>query len=122
MAEQTASRPKWIPAYDQRATASDVHHSKWSSSLFGEADVLSKEAFVESITALEYAPPLGGPYVGASAATFENTNAMEHFYDILTDGNTKPLSISSMTKRLKTLANGEEGITWAAFERILTAV
>lgn len=120
MAEQTAARPKWIPVYDQRATASAVHHSKWSTSLFSEVEILSKEEFVESITSLEYSPPLGGPYVGASAATFETTAVVERFYNILTEPESKPLSLAFMTKRLKALANGEEGITWAAFEQILT--
>jgi hypothetical protein len=38
MAEQTAARPKWIPTYDQRATADTVHCTKWSTGLFFNAD------------------------------------------------------------------------------------
>jgi hypothetical protein len=81
MAEQTAARVKWIPTYDARVTAINVHRTKWSTTLFrleiGSADVtnqensgqkkeessddaaaiLSKEQFLERVQALDYAPP-----------------------------------------------------------------
>jgi hypothetical protein len=136
MAEQTAARVKWIPTYDARATAVTVHRTKWSTSLFlrtadtnqdkpeeessDEAAVsLSKEQFLERVQALDYAPPLGGPYVGASAATFESSVALERFYQILTKNESRPLTIQSMKRQLQKMARGEEGITWAVFERVL---
>jgi hypothetical protein len=142
MAEQTAARVKWIPTYDARATAVTVHRTKWSTSLFlpgiGTADtnqeqnkqkkensndetaaVLSKEQFLDRVQALDYAPPLGGPYVGASAATFESIAALERFYQILTKNESRPLTIQSMKRQLQKMAGGEEGITWAVFERVL---
>jgi hypothetical protein len=166
MAEQTAARPKWIPTYDTRATADTIHNTKWSTGLFfvaeGDADeerketmatanatnegdsaaatarkvVLSKEQFLERLAALDYTPPLGGPYVGAgAAAAFESTAVLERFYHILTtprrqhnnnndDNETtrdhRPLTRSTMKRQLQLMAAGEEGITWAVFERALS--
>jgi hypothetical protein len=59
--------------------------------------------------------PLGGPYVGASAATFESIAALERFYQILTKNESRPLTIQSMKRQLQKMAGGEEGITWAVF-------
>mmetsp|Transcript_54511 Transcript_54511/g.80916 ORF Transcript_54511/g.80916 Transcript_54511/m.80916 type:complete len:177 (+) Transcript_54511:116-646(+) len=63
MADQSASRPKWIPTYEHRLFESSgkEHSSKWSNELFGKSVVLTKEEFVASIqNDLSYAPCLGG--------------------------------------------------------------
>jgi hypothetical protein len=96
--------------------------------------VLSKEQFMERLAALDYTPPLGGPYVGAGAAAFESTAVLERFYQILTtprrqhnnndDNETtrdhRTLTRSTMKRQLQLMAAGEEGITWAVFERALS--
>ena len=116
MADQSAARPKWIPAYETRQANGKEHSTKWSTEVFTDGPAVSMEDFVEKVTQLEYAPPLGGPYVGASSAEFESTQALQSFFEILSSGKEK-LTRHRMGQRLKELADGEEGLTWAAFSK-----
>jgi len=118
MADQSAARPKWIPSYEARNSNNRDHVTKWSSELFVDGPAVTKEEFVERLMALEYAPPLGGPYVGASASTSEDTTVAEHLFDVIAAGKTK-LTKHKMSVRLKQLADGEEGMTWPAFQRAM---
>lgn len=119
MAEQRSARPKWIPNYTSRQTTDTNHVSKWSSQLFTEeSPSISKADFVAKVMGLDYNPPLGGPYVGASAAEITDTSAVEAFFDSLVDGSST-LSKAKMSRRLKQLADGEEGLTWGAFQSSL---
>ena len=113
MADQTAARPKWIPSYIRR-TVPNEHSTKWSSELFGDDSTISKECFVQRLLELDYLPPLGGPYVGASAAEPSTSDAAEKLFDVLSQGKNK-LEKLDMSTRLKDLAGGEEGLTWAMF-------
>lgn len=116
MTDQSASRPKWIPAYDDRnfEASGKQHTSKWSTDIFKNGPAVTKEEFVEAITEMAYAPPLGGPYVGASSADFEDTTAAEYLFDLLA-GEKEKLTKHRMQTRIKELAGGEEGLTWAGF-------
>jgi hypothetical protein len=78
---------------------------------------VTKDEFVAIMTGLKYVPPLGGPYVGASAATVEDMTATEHLFEVLADGK-KKLTRHRMSMRLKQLANGEEGLMWDGFQSL----
>ncbi|GAX21435.1 hypothetical protein FisN_10Hh013 [Fistulifera solaris] len=116
MADQSAARPKWIPSYETRQANGKEHSTKWSTKIFTEGPAVSMEEFVEKIQQIEYVPPLGGPYVGASSAAFDNDQALQSFFEILSNGKEK-LTRHRMSQRLKELADGEEGLTWAAFSK-----
>lgn len=118
MADQSAARPKWIPNYESRNSNSREHITKWSSEIFAQASAVTKEEFVERVRALDYTPPLGGPYVGASAAKIDDIFAIQHLFDVIADGKIK-LTKYKMSVRLRQLADGEEGMTWQAFERVM---
>lgn len=117
MADQSAARPKWIPSYASRTINGKEHATKWSTELFGEGETaLDQATFCERVAALDYAPPLGGPYVAASgAAVQEDSVAAKAFFAALADGKEK-LTKSKMSMRLKQLADGEEGMIWAKFQ------
>mmetsp|Transcript_16498 Transcript_16498/g.40205 ORF Transcript_16498/g.40205 Transcript_16498/m.40205 type:complete len:258 (-) Transcript_16498:182-955(-) len=132
MADQSASRPKWIPVYEDRvfANVNKEHVAKWKIGLFGtDADdgsdgesnfvpSLSKEEFVAGLVDLEFAPPLGGPFVSKTAATIEDTALAEYLFDVLSNGKEK-LSRFKMSLGLKDLADGEQGLTWATFSEVM---
>ena len=119
MADQSAARPKWIPSYVSRTINGKDHTTKWSSELFAEGETaLDESTFCERLVALAYAPPLGGPYVGASAATIEDITPAKILFEVLADGKEK-LTKARMSTRLKQLADGEEGMTWPKFQQAL---
>lgn len=120
MADQTASRPKWIPVYEERSFKGQnkEHKTKWSTEIFTDGPSVTKEEFVKAVTELEFATPLGGPFVSKSAGTIEDTTAAECLFDILAEGKEK-LSRFKMSLRMKDLAGGEEGLTWAKFSDAL---
>jgi hypothetical protein len=122
MADQSASRPKWIPAYDDRnfEASGKQHTSKWSTDIFKDgALAVTKEVFVQALVNMAYAPPLGGPYVGASAAAVEDTTPAEYLFDLLA-GEKEKLTKHRMQTRIKELASGAEGMTWATFSEHMT--
>jgi hypothetical protein len=135
MADQSAARPKWIPVYEDRvfANVNKEHTAKWKTGLFGtttEAAVasendnddstdsfrpsLTKDEFVSALVNMEFVPPLGGPFVSKTAATIEDTTLAEYVFDVLSGGKEK-LSRYKMSLGLKDMADGEQGLTWAAF-------
>lgn len=117
MTDQSSARPKWIPCYDRREfkVQGKEHTTKWSIEIFLDGNpVVSKEEFVERIVNMKFIPPLGGPFLAASAAAIDDVSAASSFFDVLADGN-KKLTRHRMEKNLKSLANGEEGLTWAMF-------
>lgn len=116
MAEQSAARPKWIPAYETRTFESQdkSHTTKWSTEIFQNGPAITKEEFVAAVVDLQYAPPLGGPYVGASAAKIEDTTAAGALFDVLAGAKEK-LTRHKMSLRLKELSDGEEGLNWNNF-------
>ena len=120
MADQSSSRPKWIPTYEQRNFESmgKEHTTKWSSSIFSEGPAVDKETFVSNVVGMDFAPPLGGPYVSASAGSIEDESLAASLFDILA-GEKEVLTKHRMSTRLKELAEGEEGVTWAMFERAI---
>lgn len=119
MADQTAARPKWIPNYETRNSNNREHVTVWSTGIFANGKpAVTKDEFVDQVVSLAYTPPLGGPYVGASAAKIEDAAAVQYLFDALADGKTK-LTKHKMSVRLKQLADGEEGMTWQSFERVM---
>eukprot|EP00978_Attheya_sp_CCMP212_P032731 scaffold129080_cov44-Attheya_sp.AAC.6 len=120
MADQSASRPKWIPNYDHRSFPSSgkEHTTKWSSELFTEGPAVSKEEFVERLMNLSFAPPLGGPYMSASSAGIEDTTAAVALFDVLAGGKEK-LTKHRFGLEIKALAGGDEGLTWPNFSAAL---
>lgn len=121
MADQSASRPKWICAYDDRKfeASGKEHSSKWSMEIFKDGPAVTKEEFVLALTEMPYNPPLGGPYVGASSAVIEVPTAAEALFDLLA-GEKEKLTKHRMGTRVKELAGGEEGLTWAGFSGAMT--
>ena len=65
-------------------------------------------------TCKHYAPPLGGPYVAASAAAIDDTTAAEALFQRLSDGKDK-LTPIRMSRSLSQLSDGAQGVTWAQF-------
>lgn len=123
MADQSSSRPKWIPVYDERKfeALGKEHTTKWSTEIFTNGPAVSKDEFVEAITEkLEFVPPLGGTYVSKSAATLESAEGASALFDLLA-GDKEELTKHRMSTRLRELSNGEEGITWATFSKIMGA-
>ena len=133
MADQSASRPKWIPVYEDRvfANVNKEHVAKWKIGLFGTGSAdggrdgesnfvpsLSKQEFVAGLVDLEFVPPLGGPFVSKTAATIEDTTLVEYLFDVLSNGKEK-LSRYKMSLGLKDLADGEQGLTWASFSEAM---
>lgn len=122
MADQSAARPKWIPCYESRnfEAMAKEHTTKWSNGIFTEGPAVTKEQFIERVVNLEFQPPLGGPFVAAKKATIEDVSAVAALFDILA-GEKEKLTRNRMGKEMKTLANGEEGLTWTMFSEIMGA-
>lgn len=120
MADQSASRPKWIPSYEHRAFESSgkEHTSKWSSEIFVNGPAVTKEEFVSAVTEMDFATPLGGPFVSKSAGKIEDTTAAGLFFDVLA-GEKEKLTKHRMGITMKELASGEEGLIWPAFSKAL---
>jgi hypothetical protein len=59
MADQSASRPKWIPVYEERSFASQnkEHKAKWSTDIFTDGPAVTKEEFVNAVAEMSYVPP-----------------------------------------------------------------
>ena len=122
MADQTSSRPKWIPVYDERKFESSgkEHTTKWSTTIFGDGPAVTKEEFVRAVVNSPYAPPLGGPYVSASSAQLDDDNTLAAaLFDVLVTEGKEKLTKFRMSKSLQELANGEEGLTWAMFQKAM---
>jgi hypothetical protein len=121
MADQSASRPKWIPVYEERKfeASGKEHTSKWSSEIFANGPAVSKDEFVQVVTNMSFAPPLGGPYVSASTATLDELSAASLFEFLA--GEKEKLTKHRMGKSLRELAKGEEGLTWAMFSENVVA-
>ncbi|KAL3811223.1 hypothetical protein ACHAXA_008982 [Cyclostephanos tholiformis] len=121
MADQSSARPKWIPCYDRRVFASQgkEHTTRWSLEIFSDGKpVVTREQFVERVIGMKFVPPLGGPYLAASSAAIEDDSAASALFDVLAGENEK-LTRHRMEKGMKSLANGEEGLTWPMFSAAL---
>jgi hypothetical protein len=123
MADQSASRPKWIPVYEERVFAgqSKEHTAKWRTAIFDGKLFVTKDEFVESILELDFATPLGGPFVSKSAGTLEDSTGAEYLFDILAEGKEK-LTRHKMHLSLTKLSEGEAGLTWPNFSAALGIV
>lgn len=123
MADQTAARPKWIPSYEERIfeSAGKEHYSAWAKELFTSGPYVIKEEFVERVKEMKFNPPLGGPYMSASAAGIEDDHALEKLFDVLVVGGKERLTKHRMSTRIKEIANGNEGLIWSDFISALTA-
>mmetsp|Transcript_2494 Transcript_2494/g.2991 ORF Transcript_2494/g.2991 Transcript_2494/m.2991 type:complete len:224 (+) Transcript_2494:85-756(+) len=124
MADQSSARPKWIPTYEERIFESQnkEHVSKWSIDLYTTHDtkVVTKDEFVTRLVESKFVPPLGGPFMSASASGIDDTTAAEKLFDMLA-GDKEKLTKHTMSKSLKVMSQGEEGLTWAAFEKAFSA-
>ena len=121
MADQSAARPKWIPSYEHREFESmgKEHSSSWSREIFESRPCVTKEEFVEKVKDMKFTPPLGGPYMSASAAGIEDDYALEKFFDVLA-GEKEKLTKQRMGTRIKEIGNGNEGLVWSDFISALT--
>ena len=119
MADQSASRPKWIPVYEERVFEGQgkEHTAKWKTEIFPEGTtVVTKDEFVRAIVEMDFATPLGGPFVSKSAGKLDETEtaAAEYLFEKLA-GEKDKLTRHRMGLSLKLLADGEAGLTWAGF-------
>ena len=117
MADQSASRPKWIPVYEHRSFESQgkEHTSKWSTEIFSDGPAVSREEFIEKVTnEMAYAPSLGGPYLSASGAAIEDDALVGKLFDLLA-GDKEKLTKHRMSTRMKEIAGEEEALTWPTF-------
>ena len=117
MADQSSSRPKWIPVYEKRnfESSGKNHTTKWSSQIFKDGPAVTKDVFVKLLSDLEYTPPLGGPYLAASSAGIENDAVAKHLFDVLVLDGKEKLTKHQMSLKLKELAKGEEGLIFPTF-------
>lgn len=133
MADQSAARPKWIPAYEERKFESSgkEHTSKWSQEIFGEGKTfVTREEFIEKLSELEYAPALGGPFVAktgadmmadveaniAEASSIPNLLFNLLSFDEKTGEYKEKLTRHRMGMNLRDLAKeGEDFLTWPTF-------
>ena len=123
MADQSSSRPKWIPVYEERKFEGlgKEHIAKWKTEIFTNGPAVTKDEFVSALTGMDYVPPLGGPYLAASAGKeLDNAKAAERLFDLLAGGKEK-LARHRMSVQLKEIANGEQGLTWPAFSSSLSS-
>ena len=75
---------------------------------------------MNALTSIPYAPPLGGPYVGVSASSIEDNTLSEKLFDVMIGDNTKDkLTRHRMHLSLKSLTDGENGMTWPTFLKAL---
>jgi hypothetical protein len=122
MPDQSASRPKWIPVYTKKwfKGQGKRQNAKWNTEIFGDSDEtsVSKEEFSKAVLELDFATPLGGPFVSKSAGKTEDPTVAECVFDILADGK-ETLTRSEMADGLRKLSSGEEGLTWPAFSEAL---
>ena len=121
MADQSAARPKWIPIYEERVFSGQgkEHISKWNTGIFVDGkDSVTKEEFVDAVLELDFATPMGGPFVSKSAGKLEETTVAEYLFDILADGK-EILSRRKMSSGLKKLSLGEAGLKWSSFSAAL---
>lgn len=121
MADQSASRPKWIPVYEERVFSGQgkEHTAKWKSEIFPEGTtVVTKEEFAAAVTGLDFATPLGGPFVSKSAGKIEDTTVAECLFDVLASGKEK-LTRHRMGLALNELSEGDAGLTWPKFSAAL---
>jgi hypothetical protein len=121
MPDQSASRPKWIPVYEKKIFKGQGKKqiAKWNTEIFGGDETsVTKEEFAKAVLELDFATPLGGPFVSKSAGKTEDPTVAECLFDILADGK-ETLSRSEMGIGLKKLSSGEDGLTWPAFSAAL---
>lgn len=81
---------------------------------------VTKEEFVSRLINMDFVPPLGGPYLALSAAAIEDETPAATLFDILA-GEKEKLTKHRMGLQIKSLANGEEGLTWAHFSTAMGA-
>ena len=80
---------------------------------------MTKDEFMAAMVDMSYAPPLGGPYISASAGKLEDTTLAGKLFDLLA-GDKEKLARFYMGKRLKDLAGeGEQGLTWPVFQEAM---
>jgi len=122
MADQSASRPKWIPVYEERVFANQnkEHTAKWATEIFDDDAKVTREIFAQKVSELEFATPLGGPFVSKSAGgkPLEDLIVAECLFDVLAKGKDS-LSKRQMSKAMEELSSGEAGLTWPAFSAAL---
>ena len=121
MADQSAARPKWIPVYEERVFAGQgkEHIAKWKSEIFAEGTTrVNKGEFAQAVANLDFATPLGGPFVSKSAGTIEDTAVAEALFEILAEGK-DVLTRHKMGMALNKLSEGESGLTWPKFSAAL---
>jgi len=124
MADQSSSRPKWIPTYEYRnfASSGKEHATKWSTEIFTEEKkVVTKQEFVEALGSMPFVPPLasGAPYLSASAAKkIDDIEIVESLFDVLVQEK-DVLTEKGMSRRMKEISEGEEGLTWPLFSKAL---
>ena len=126
MADQSASRPKWIPCYEERTFESSgkSHTTQWSQSIFdADKKEISQDEFVSSVQNMDFVPPLTNkaPYVSASAAKkIDDTSAIQQLYQLLVKKDKETLTMKRMQKQMKVFSKGEEGWTWKDFYATMT--
>eukprot|EP00547_Thalassionema_nitzschioides_P005094 CAMPEP_0194211066 /NCGR_PEP_ID=MMETSP0156-20130528/9264_1 /TAXON_ID=33649 /ORGANISM="Thalassionema nitzschioides, Strain L26-B" /LENGTH=149 /DNA_ID=CAMNT_0038938493 /DNA_START=241 /DNA_END=690 /DNA_ORIENTATION=+ len=122
MADQSASRPKWIPVYEERKFESmgKEHLSKWSSIIFSDGPAVDKEVFIDKVVNMDFLTPLGGPFVSKSSGSIDDISAAASLFDVLA-GDKEKLTKHRMSTQLKNLSEGEQGLTWPSFEKVFNS-
>uniref|UniRef100_A0A7S1BSE0 Uncharacterized protein n=1 Tax=Corethron hystrix TaxID=216773 RepID=A0A7S1BSE0_9STRA len=121
MSEMSAARPKWIPCYEKREQPANnkEHTTKWSADIFGEGPAVTEEEFVEKVSAMAFAPPLGGSFCSAKDGKEIEPEIIRCFFRLLVREGSEKLTRHRMSTRMKELAGDEEGLNWKNFEGAL---
>mmetsp|Transcript_19769 Transcript_19769/g.30039 ORF Transcript_19769/g.30039 Transcript_19769/m.30039 type:complete len:190 (+) Transcript_19769:98-667(+) len=83
--------------------------------------VVTKQEFVEALGSMPFVPPLasGAPYLSASAAKkIDDIEIVESLFDVLVQEK-DVLTEKGMSRRMKEISEGEEGLTWPLFSKAL---
>uniref|UniRef100_A0A7S1BTJ5 Uncharacterized protein n=1 Tax=Corethron hystrix TaxID=216773 RepID=A0A7S1BTJ5_9STRA len=80
---------------------------------------VTEEEFVEKVSAMAFAPPLGGSFCSAKDGKEIEPEIIRCFFRLLVREGSEKLTRHRMSTRMKELAGDEEGLNWKNFEGAL---
>ncbi|GAB5359505.1 hypothetical protein AAMO2058_000549700 [Amorphochlora amoebiformis] len=124
-ASYTSARPKWILCYDQRNIRSEecpdrLQKAKWVS-LFDENGQVEKKEFINKLTGLRFAFPLGPGFVDIRPNDLPSTEVSETAWRAFAGPDASVLTKDRFLDTLKTWSeDGGETVLWEQFQQAMT--
>jgi len=123
-----ATQPKWVPCYllrdfaDQRGS----HTTRWSAAIFGADESVSRDAFGERLSAMEFATSMGPKGMIRPPDDVPSAEAVDAFWQYLVEGSdSSELSVGTMRARLQDMSleenrdgaigEGPDSVVWKGF-------